>query len=730
MSMTRALVPLFLMTLLAAPGALAKSTALEAAPADADFGLVIRGLGQLEPMLDEHVDTMKHYGLDAPDIEMYLDMLRDTSPRLKKTRGPLASELGLTETGSLAIYALLGEGLDPQVVAVMDVKERKKVIQTVEWLLTLDPPSHKSGKSQAKIKVKKERLPGKGLLMTFQKAGSKTSLYLRFQGGLAAFSDNLKAIDAVQFAGGEPFLGSGVLADARIGLYAGLKTAGAIAMKQLPQAAASVKTAQLYTLFRDGRYEAKLDVEVEPDFEPFLSVLRPGPSGKAARAAMSKLITERTDAWWRMSLDLKALETLASNLLGKGYDKIEEKFERRTGLPLDLVNRGITGDQLVRCNGSFSSCVFTAGILDAGGAESLIRHFFAIVGDGLTENSTQEVSVQTESVSGTEEARHMVTTLSIRENLEKKAELLKRAHEYLRFEEERNAFQVKIQEAYGDDKPDLAAALQAESNLFIEKHTKTGLVKFRWEHSDRIDAAREVEREAKASKGKKKRAKKKKAEPFQPVLSIHWGMTDKLVIFGTTPHAVQTALEASSESAPAASGGKLDDLTFVGGYQARGGLSGVIRQAVPVLRGLLPKDFIGGSVIRMIDGLLVLHDESVDGESYMRVSPTNVTIQGVATSLPAKGQKAYSAPISEAYTHAMRARYAGDLAQSNEELAKLALEHPNTPWGQKAKGMVFRSDLTGMFVNLGYLSALGSNPIARGLIRQLEQAIAPMTQGF
>ena len=131
MSITRALAPLFLIILLAAPGALAKSTALEAAPADTDFALVIHGLGQLEPLLDEHVDTMKRYGLDAPDIEMFLDMLREASPRLKKTRGPLAAELGLTEAGSLAVYALLGQAPDPQVVAVMDVKERKKVIKTV-----------------------------------------------------------------------------------------------------------------------------------------------------------------------------------------------------------------------------------------------------------------------------------------------------------------------------------------------------------------------------------------------------------------------------------------------------------------------------------------------------------------------------------------------------------------------------------------------------------------------
>jgi hypothetical protein len=727
MSMTRALAPLFVMLLLAAPGALAKSTALEAAPADTDFGLVIHGLGQLEPMLDEHVDTMKHYGLDAPDIEMFLDMIRDTSPRLKKTRGPLAAELGLTETGSLAIYALPGEAHAPQVVAVMDVKERKKVIKTVKWLLALDPTSDKSGKAKAKIKVKKERLPGKGLLMTFQKADTETSLYLRFQGDLAAFSDNLKAIDAVQFAGGEPFLGSGVLADARIGFYAGLNTAGAIAMKMLPPAAASVKTAQLYTLFQGGRYEAKLDVEVEPDFEPFLSVLRPGASGKAARAAMSKLITERTDAWWRISLDLKALETLASNLLGKGYEKIEAKFERRTGLPLDLVNRSITGDQLVRCDGSFSSCVFTAGILDAGGAENLIRHFFAIVGDGLTENSTQEVSVETKSVSEAGEARHMVTTLSIRENLEKKAELLKEAHEWLRMDEKQRSLQDKLRAPQTEEENN---RLNKEASALADEMRVRGLDSYPHRHPDSIEAAREEQRQAKASKGKKKKKKNNKAEPFQPILSIHWGMTDKLVIFGTTPQAIQTAMKASSESAPAASGGKLDDLTFVGGYQARGGLSDVIRQAVPVLRGLLPKDFIGGSVIRMIDGLLVLHDEAVDGESSMRVSPTNVTLHGVATSLPTKGQKDYSATISEAYTQAMRDRYAGDIAQSNELLAKLALEHPNTPWGQKAKGMVFRTDLTGMFVNLGYLGALGNNPIAHKLIRQMEQAIAPMIRGF
>ena len=728
--MTRTLAPLFLVALLTAPGAMANTTALEAAPADTSFGLVIRGLGQIEPMLHEHADTMGRYGLEAPDIEKFLDMIRESSPRLKKTRGPITTELGLAQTGSLAVYARPSETPEPYVVVVTDVSDRTKMIKTLRWSVALGANGQDSGKSKGKVTVKKERLPGKGLLVTVQEAGGKPPFYVRFQGDLAALSNKLEAIEAVQFSGGEPFLGSAVLADARIGFYVGLKTAGAIAMKMLPPAAAGVKTAQLYSLLQDGRYEAKLDVDVESDFEPFLSVLRPGAKGEAARAAMSALITDRTDAWWRVSLDLQALETLASSMLGPGYDEIAETFDRRTGLPLDLVNRSITGDQMVRCDGSFSSCVITAGILDPRGAERLIRHFFAILGDGIAENSQQEVSVETETVKGTAEARHMVTTVSIRENLEKKAELLKEAHVWLRIDNRQRALRGEIYEAQVAGNTEKAQALEKEDAELGEERQKRGLDSYQWQHPERLEEARKELREAKASKGKKKSRKKKKAEPFQRVLSIHWGITDKLVVFGTTTRAVETAMKATGAATAPTSAGKIDDLTFVGGYQARGGLSDIIRQAVPVIRSLLPRGFIGGSVIRVVDGLLVAHDESVDGESYLRVSPTNITLHGVATSLPAPGQPGYSASISESYTLAMRDRYAGDLAQSNEALAKLALEHPKTPWGQKAQGMVFRADLTGMFVNLGTLSALGSSPWSRNLTRYLEQVFGSLLRGL
>jgi len=207
-------------------------------------------------------------------------------------------------------------------------------------------------------------------------------------------------------------------------------------------------------------------------------------------------------------------------------------------------------------------------------------------------------------------------------------------------------------------------------------------------------------------------------------------MTDKLLALGTTSHAIQSALKASVHGGAPGAEPILDDATFIAGYQARNGISSFIRQGIPAIRSLLPKDFIGGTIIRAIEGLLVLHDESVEGMSWLRVTPSRITLQGVATSLPTAGQKGYSAKQSAAYTEAMKLRYAGDLAESNRQLAKLALAHPTSPWGQKARGMVFRTDLAGIFFNLGSLSALFESPAGRNLQRQLGPMIHMLMRGF
>ena len=723
---TRLITALSVGLLLLTTSALAQSNALRAAPAGTDVAVVLHGIGQIEPMVREHIESMERYGLDAPDLDFYLNELRKLSKRFKKARGPLVESMGLSATGSIAVYAQPGADGHADVTVVMDVKDRKALIKSMEWLLNLNQKSTKSGK--AKVTSKKERLPGKGLLVSFEKPSQKNPLYLRFQGNLAVVSEKLPAIDRVQFAGGAPFPGSEALEGARIGFFAGLNTPGAIKMDMLPAAAAGVKTAQIHTLLREGRYEAKLDVEVEAEFEPFLSVLRPGAAGKAARASMSKLVSDRSDLWWRSSVDLKALETLASNLLGKGFEKVGERFEKRAGLPLTMVAKSMSGDQLVRCDGSFSNCVAVAGVLDAEGAEELVRHFFALAGDLAARDADHEISVETKGTSSDGDQRMFVTTFSVREDPEKKAKRLEKAHEYLRYEKRTQELHAALSKASQKDDGDTLSRLNEELQTVNREMHDKGLQQMQWNERDSIEEAR---KELAQNKGKKKKRRaKKNKQPFEPILNIHWGMTDKLLALGTTSHAIQSALKASVHGGAPGAEPILDDATFIAGYQARNGISSFIRQGIPAIRSLLPKDFIGGTIIRAIDGLLVLHDESVDGMSWMRVTPNRITLEGVAASLPTAGRKGYSAEQSAAYTEAMKLRYAGDLAESNRQLAKLALAHPTSPWGQKARGMVFRTDLAGIFFNLGSLSALMESPAGRNIQRQLGPMIHMFMRGF
>ena len=151
---------------------------------------------------------------------------------------------------------------------------------------------------------------------------------------------------------------------------------------------------------------------------------------------------------------------------------------------------------------------------------------------------------------------------------------------------------------------------------------------------------------------------------------------------------------------------------------------------MPFLRSLLPEPFIGGWAVRLIDAALLAQDQALEGRSRMQVTPTQVTIDGSASYLPAKGTRGYSAALDAAFKRAMKARYGGDIADSNRQLAKLALEHPDSPYGQKAAGMAFRVDLAGVFLRLSTFGALMDSPAGRSLERHIRPFIQTIMRGL
>ena len=709
------LIPLALGLLLFTSSAIASPSALRSAPEGTRFAAILHGIGQLEPMLQEHLDSMASYGLEAPDMDRMLSELREKIPHVKKSKQNLLPALGLSEKGSIALYARQGAEGEPYFTVVLDVDDRKTFLKTIEWGFS----------QQSKVKMKKERLPGKGLLVTLTKKNEPKPMYLRFQGNIAAFSNELKAIDGVQFAGGSHFQDTAILESARLGVYFGADVENAVAEKLLPPSAASVKSARLYALFKPSAYEAKLDVTVQPEFQPFLSVLKPGEAGKRARAALSKLIGTDTDIWWRTSFDLQGIDTLAMTLLGNAYGEITKDFERRAGLPMATIASSFTGDELLRCNGSFSACIFAGGIRDREGAESLIRHFFAAVADSLNRRKTSsyELSVETRPLTSAGDHQMMVTTFSIREDLAKKAEKVKRAIEYLDNEEKLEAINEKLSEAMEDEEVERLMSDQSR----LRRELNETLRYYGIEMRDALIEAREERARQKAGKKKKKARKKAKPMPFEPVATLHWGLSNDIVVFGTTTQAIETAMNsAAGESGPVA----LDDVTFIEAYQAQGSIADFIRQGMPFLRSLLPEPFIGGWAVRLIDAALLAQDQALEGRSRMQVTPTQVTIDGSASYLPAKGTRGYSAALDAAFKRAMKARYGGDIADSNRQLAKLALEHPDSPYGRKADGMAFRVDLAGVFLRLSTFGALMDSPAGRSLERHMRPFIEMIMRGL
>jgi hypothetical protein len=637
--------------------ALAGPSALEVTPPDTVFAMAFRGLGQLQPLLDEHGERMVELGLEDPGMDRLWKFLRKELSGLRLRRGPLAPALGLAPEGAIAFYFTKIDDEDLGVI-VLDVSDRSALIRTLTWLM--EEASHPPTGEKAKVRVKRTKLPSGGLDVEFTSEHGSDPLYARFQGSIVALSDAPAALQRVPFGGGAHYPGMEVLAapEARFGFFLGVSLETGVRVGIFPAPAMTVPWVRYHGVMGATTFSAELVAEIAPDMDPYMAILKPGARGAKARTAMAGLVSGLSDVWGRFSYDLEGIQTLAKNLLGGGFKEIEDGFEENTALELKSVVSAFTGDHLLRCDGSLSTCIFAMGVGDREAASEVFRHLFAAAGDAITKESGVDVTVDTR-VSATPRRGHrrFTTTFSILIDLD-----------------------ADLHEASPSDGP-----------------------------------------------AKKRRRKTKwKASDLRPVYALHWGLSNDLVVFGATPQAIDAALGVASAAppvSPAAEGLVGDDLSLIAGYQAAGEVGDLIRQFLPVLRGILPAKFEAGVAVRIIDGLVMSHDHLVDAASFLRIDGSRVTLRGVSHALPGVGDPGYVEQVSKAYDAALRARYSGDIAQSNRLMARLAFDHGDTPWGRKADNFAFVTEGLGTIVYAAYLAAMLDSSGSERMMEDLMQEI-------
>ncbi|MGM0574685.1 MAG: hypothetical protein ACQEXJ_02990 [Myxococcota bacterium] len=177
---------------------------------------------------------------------------------------------------------------------------------------------------------------------------------------------------------------------------------------------------------------------------------------------------------------------------------------------------------------------------------------------------------------------------------------------------------------------------------------------------------------------------------------VHWGTRDHALVAGFTEYAVETALERSLEPA-----GQVPKMLGERGFSARDVMAGyqlvqepssLLRQLLPVLRGVLPATNEAGIATRVVDGFMALQDRIVDSAALVEADGLSWTLQGEVRTLPSEGSEDWSPEWERRFEEALRLRYQGRIRSSNEALLGLAEAAPDTPWALKARTYALAGD--------------------------------------
>lgn len=206
-----------------------------------------------------------------------------------------------------------------------------------------------------------------------------------------------------------------------------------------------------------------------------------------------------------------------------------------------------------------------------------------------------------------------------------------------------------------------------------------------------------------------------KGERREELFRLHWATRDHALILGLTLAEVAAATGRAvppSEDLPEllAQGRGFGDGDVMAAYQLVVDPSTLVRQILPVARGLLPKLHEGGMIVRVADAFLALQDLIVDGGSVLEVEGTTFTLRGRARPMPSAGQPGHDARHAAAYERALAFRYRGLIRSSNEALLELSEAAKGTIWAQKARTLALSGDGVGpllMGVMSGAVTAFG-----------------------
>ena len=182
----------------------------------------------------------------------------------------------------------------------------------------------------------------------------------------------------------------------------------------------------------------------------------------------------------------------------------------------------------------------------------------------------------------------------------------------------------------------------------------------------------------------------------ESLFTVHWGVRPHVLVVGLTDSSVAGALQRSG-GAKVTRPDLIVDRGFgsadaMSSYQLIRDTSQLIRQLMPVLRGLLPADSDPGMVARVVDAFIAAQDLTVDGASLLVAEGDSWIFESHMRLLPSEGQPGHDPAMQARFEEALRARYQADIGRSNELLLAIAQDAEGTLWARKAKAYALESD--------------------------------------